>query len=308
MLLDEDRTFKHSLDEQTSFQQRLHLDALDRALAKHEEVRESAERIRERVELEIEAERRRRAVEERRAADKVRREVAEQELAEERRQLEESKARERERDKKQSLRKDQEESQRKIEGQRQQEAEEKARKEKEEVEAANKKAKQEAEVREAEKQTAPQKTSPTERQPNGVSTATKSPPLTAQMSASKGVDAVEGLPQGLVSGIAEREAVHNQYLDLHKRLKQMREHVSNETKKVPGLKNRLSEWRRAIQKCCGQLSKVVSEEGKTSNRRAVSIISISSDAFFPRLTTSFRRKKSFNTSTLPLKSQSLALM
>ena len=270
LLINDDRNFKRSLDEQSAAQQKLHLEALDRALAKHEEVRESAERARERVELEIERERRRRGEEERKAVEKARRELEEQKLAEQRRQLEETRAREEERKKQEAIRREQEDAKRRAESQKQQEEEERARKARQEKEEADRKARQDAEERQRQQQAengiqaAAQRPSAPGLVPNG--TAASSGPVSVPLAAPT---APSDFPQGLVSSTDEREAIHNRYLELHKRLKQMREHVSEETKKVPGLKNQLSDWRRAIHKCCGQLSKGTTPDIKNNNQRAM---------------------------------------
>lgn len=288
MLVNDDRAFKRSLDEQTTAQQKLHLEALDRALAKHDEVRTSAERARERVELELERERRRREEEEVKAIEKARRELEEQKLAEQRRQLEEAKVREEERKRREALNREQEEVRRNTEAQKQREADEtrrrsEARKEQEaeqlrkstEESARIEEARRSSELRDREQQRMPngsqtsmQQTVAATVQPNGISPISR-PFVRSPATSTQALQMPTNLPRGLVSSSEEREALHNRYLDLHKRLKQMREQVSNEVKKVSGLKNQLSDWRRAIQKCVGQLGKGSSDDIKASNKRAV---------------------------------------
>lgn len=51
-----------------------------------------------------------------------------------------------------------------------------------------------------------------------------------------------------------RERLHKRYLELHKSLKQMREYVVTESKKLPDLKSKIGDWRREITKCMGQLT------------------------------------------------------
>ena len=272
MLINDDRTFKRSLDEQTAVQQRLHLNALDRALAKHEEVRESAERARERVELEIERERCRRAEEERKAVERARRELEEQRLEEQRREVEAERVREETRRRQEAVKKEQEDARRNSEAQRQREEQEKAVTARRDKEEADRKARQDAEAkqREAQAQSERQQQSSPLARPNGIASVPRPTPTPSQPApTSQPVQPPSNLPQGLVSSTDERSSIHRQYLHLHKRLKQMRLDVLNETKKVTGLKNQLSDWRRAIAKCCGQLSKSGGEEAKQSNRRAM---------------------------------------
>ena len=294
MLINDDRAFHKSLDEQTAVQQKLHIQALDRALAKHEEVRESAERARERVELEIEREHRRREEEEKKAVEKARRDLEEQKLAEQRRQLEESKAREEERRKQEALKREEEDHKRDADARKQREAEQsrqraESQKQQEAAETSRKAAQEQSERVEVVRRSfgaqdgqspqlqrqspaVTQQPAASTSQTNGVSSAHT--PTAPRSQAPSGTVQASQLPtggvQGLVSSKQDREAVHRQYLDLHKRLKQMRVQVSEEVKKIPGLKNQLSDWRRAIQKCCGQLGKAGTEDVKASNRRVVS--------------------------------------
>lgn len=270
-LIVDDRAFRSSLNEQTAAQAKLHVDAIDRALAKHQQVRESAERTRERIELEAERVQREKDENERKAVEKARRDLEEQRLAEERRRLDEENARAAERQKQEALKREQEEAKRNAEAQRQQAEEERARKEREDKEAAESKAKEETDARqraqeaEAQKQKAQQQTSTATPQSNGLGT---SQPISTPQTASQTV--ASDLPKGLVSTMDEREHLHRRYLDLHKRLKTMRKQVLAQAQQIPGFKNKLSDWRRSIQKCCGQLSKAATAEAKESNKRAVS--------------------------------------
>lgn len=312
MLINDDRAFKRSLDEQTAAQQKLHLEALDRALAKHDEVRTSAERARERVELEIERERRRREEEEIKAIEKARQDLEEQKLAEQRRQLEDAKVREEERRKQEALKRDQEEARRNAEAQKQRDAEEsrrqyEARKQQEAAEASRRATQERVErvdpprqdlrVKDGQalqvqvqSQPVTQQPSALTLQPNGISSSPRPTPSSLQgpTSSIQASQLPTDLPKGLVSSAEEREAVHNRYLDLHKRLKQMRGEVSEEVKKVSGLKNQLSDWRRAIHKCIGQLGKGTADDVKAGNRRAVSELNDITN-FIPDVLTLFNR-------------------
>ena len=288
MLVNDDRAFKQSLDEQTATQQRLHLRALDRALARHEEVRQSAELARERVELEIEKERRRREEEERKAVEKARRDLEEQKLAEERRKLEDARVRDEERKKQDALKREQEEAKQKAEAQKQQDEQERARKVVQQKEEADRKARQDAEAKAREQQAQKEKQKAAQFPPaspglksNGVASSTGPTSALSQPPASRSQTSqgpVE-IPKGLISSPQELAASHAHYLDLHKRLKQMREQVAEECKKI-GKKEQLSDWRRAIKKCVGQIIKATTDEAKASNRRAVSIHSPIKDHWY----------------------------
>ena len=275
MLINDDRNFKRSLDEQTAAQHKLHIDALDRALAKHQEVRESADRTRQRIELEIETERRRKIAEEQRAFERAKQEREEQE---QRQRLEKERDEEEARKRREAFQREQEEATRKAEAEKQRVEEEKARRQQQEKQDADIRAKQEAEAREKQQQAqndrqrAAQQPSQHFPQVNGASTTAPTTSSSIQPAAPTQSSTPANTPQGLISSTNEREAVHQKYLNLHKGLKQMRHHVFDEAKKVPGLKDQVSDWRRTIQKCCGQLGKGSSEEIKATNRAAVSYI------------------------------------
>lgn len=287
MLVNDERAFKRSLDEQTAVQQRKHMVALDDALAKHKAVRERAERTRERVELELERERRRREEDEKKAVEQARRDVEEQKLQEQRRQLEDAKVREEERKKQQALSQEQEELKQSVEAQKQREAEHSRRqsevRKQQEAEQVRRAAQEEAQRAESTRQQAEnsqrQQQSaaqqiPASAQQNGVSSIPRSAAPTASTPAasSQAQMGLSNAPNGIVTSTEDREAVHRQYLELHQRLKQMRAQVSEEVKKVQGLKDQLSDWRRAIKKCVGQLMKGSTDEIKRKNRRSVSAL------------------------------------
>ena len=59
-------------------------------------------------------------------------------------------------------------------------------------------------------------------------------------------DLAKELPQGIVSSKDEREQVHQQYLALHKRLKDMRQYVGREFGRTADLKSQLVHWRRKV--------------------------------------------------------------
>ena len=287
MLLNDDRAFARSLDERTAEQTRLHEEALNRAMAKHAEVREGAEREFERIELENERERRRRDVEQKKAIEKARADLEEQKIAEQRRQVEAAKSQEEARRRQgelkrqqEDVKREQEQGMRDAEARRQRGAEEVKRQEEVRQRQANdavERATQgsvangdpalEGPAGKAITQSSLQNGILGNIQPNALtngSTNSQALPISAPMKQSLAIQ------QGIVTSTSERERVHDQYLTLHRRLKQMRMEVSEQAKNVPGLKNRLSDWRRAIQKCCGQLGKGGTDEVKAQNKRAVS--------------------------------------
>lgn len=281
MLVNDDRAFKRSLDEQTAVQQKRHIEALNDALAKHKAVRERAERARERVELELERDRRQREEDEKKAIEKARRDVEEQKLQEQRRQLEDAKVREEERKKQEVLNQEQEELRQSVEAQKHREAEhsrrqsevrqqeaEQLRKSTQEAAQRAESARQASEAQQKQQQATSQQNSATTLRQNGASSLTGS--AARSIPSTQVPDNSANLPRGIISTAEERMTVHKQYLDLHQRLKQMREQVSQEVKKISGLKDQLSDWRRAIKKCVGQLMKGSSDEIKRKNKRVVS--------------------------------------
>lgn len=275
MLVKEERNLRSSLDGQSAAQHKLHVEALDRALAKHERVRESAERTRVRIELELELERRRVEEAEERAKEKARRDLEEQALEKERRRLEAEKAEAEARRKQEALKREQEEAKRKAETERQRrEEEEKAAKAKQDKDEADRKAREAEEARqkaqqaEAEKQKAAQEAAAAKPQSNGISGAQGALRTPTATPATASNHLTVEVPKGLVSTAEEREQTHRQYMDLHRRLKIMRQQVLDEAKRL-GVKNQLSDSRRTIQKCCGQLSKLSTPEAKETNKRVV---------------------------------------
>ena len=255
-LIDDDRAFKKKLDENSLEQQKLQVDALDRALAKHEEVRQSAERVREMVEIELQRERVKRREEELRANEEARKKLVEEKAVAER-LAEEGRRREEERKQQEAQRRQQEEARRLAEQENlKQEAEESARQRAaQEKEAAERKAQQDAVAHAKQREAA--SSSQIGAQPNGIS-STSTPSAQPTIAAAK----------GLVSDRQEREKVHVRYLELHRRLKGMRQDVLKACKSQGNLKNMVGDWRRQIKKCCGQLNKV----DKEANRRVVSAI------------------------------------
>ncbi|KAI6795672.1 hypothetical protein KC363_g1665 [Hortaea werneckii] len=258
MMLDGNKAFTQELDTKSSEQEKLHRQALDEALQRHEKVRQSAERAREQLQIEIELENRRREEEEKRRLEEARRKLAEEETAKQRRELEEAKRREEERKQQEALKREKEEQSRRAEAQKQREEQEKterkAAQEKEEAdrkareEAAAKAKQQEAQQSKPPPQPAVQPTQPAQPAPSQINpSAGSSAPATQQATSKEAA-------QGLVSTNEQREAVHQKYLALHKHLKKVRAHVEDECKKR-GIKNQLSDMRREVNKIMGQINK-----------------------------------------------------
>ncbi|KAI7369648.1 hypothetical protein KC354_g1804 [Hortaea werneckii] len=255
MMLDGNKAFTQELDTKSSEQEKLHRQALEEALQRHEKVRQSAERAREQLQIEIELENRRREEEEKRRLEEARRKLAEEETAKQRRELEEAKRREEERKQQEALKREKEEQSRRAEAQKQREEQEKTeRKAAQEKEEADRKAREEAAAK-AKQQEAqqskppprpavqPAQPAPTQTKPSAGGPA----PATQQATSKEAA-------QGLVSTNEQREAVHQKYLALHKHLKKVRAYVEDECKKR-GIKNQLSDMRREVNKIMGQINK-----------------------------------------------------
>ncbi|OTA38232.1 hypothetical protein BTJ68_01570 [Hortaea werneckii EXF-2000] len=258
MMLDGNKAFTQELDTKSSEQEKLHRQALEEALQRHEKVRQSAERAREQLQIEIELENRRREEEEKRRLEEARRKLAEEETAKQRRELEEAKRREEERKQQEALKREKEEQSRRAEAQKQREEQEKTeRKAAQEKEEADRKAREEAAAK-AKQQEAQQSKPPPQQ---AVQPAQPAQPAPSQINQSAGSSAPatqqitsKEAAQGLVSTNEQREAVHQKYLALHKHLKKVRAYVEDECKKR-GIKNQLSDMRREVNKIMGQINK-----------------------------------------------------
>ncbi|KAF9640232.1 GLE1-like protein [Lasiodiplodia theobromae] len=243
MLIDSDRKFHSELDRASAEQEKKHLEALAAAAAEHERVRQSAERVAEKFRLQVEQERRRREEYEHRELERIRQENARIEAQTRQRQLDEVKRKE-------------EEQRRAAEEARALEvAEERLRKQKaqEEADAAKRKAEQEERERKEREESAAAaaaakaraeeaakiQQAPAPAVTNGAATATAARPPAGTNSA-------------LVSPLTEREAVHKEYLEIHQRLKPLREKFKQEFRRDPALKE-FSNIRRQIRQKIGQL-------------------------------------------------------
>ncbi|KAK4543733.1 hypothetical protein LTR36_005378 [Oleoguttula mirabilis] len=282
LVIDEDNAFNRSLDIQDAEQAKLHREALDRALQEHEAVRQSAERAREQLELEIKREHLRREDEEKRGVEKARRELAEEEAGQQRRQLEEATRQEEERKQRELLKREQEEQQRRVEAQKQREEQEKAeRKAAQEKEEADRKAREEAAARQRQQQAQkrdpplPQQAPPPP-QPRNAFTTSLQPPQPAQPpTAQQQAPTAQSQPTNeaakhLVSSVQEREAVHRRYLDLWQRLKVMRKSIEQQCQ-AAGFKD-LGNWRRDMRSRLGQLNKVDRQANVATLRKVRAVL------------------------------------
>lgn len=289
--IDEERSFRKKLDEHADEQERLHREALARSLREHEEVRLSAERARERLELEMERVKRQQEEAERAALDRARRAKAEEEAAAERRRVEEAKRQEQQLKEAAARQRELEETKQRMEDQKRQQEADKVKREQDRAKAeTERKAKEQAEAQKKARETnhvrftpsvagdsvgsstgAPPATQPAA-QLNGLSGASQpSIPLTLaqKRTAGPGFTATTGtlMPQGIVTPAEDVVAEHQRYMDLHQRLKTMRSKtLSDYETRNKALKSQLGDMRRQLNKTMGQLNK----KDKAANSVAVS--------------------------------------
>lgn len=265
---DQDRHLQQDLDDQIAQQARRHNEALAQASAEHDRVRKNAEIARERVELEIERERQRREAEEKDRLEqerqaKVAREAeerAKQRAVLERQQKEHS-ARAAEEREIQAAKARLEEHERQkaadVEARDRQAAEEAARAREKAREAAANAAKAREEAQKAAQKAAQAPSSQPAAVPQ-VTPPSQPGPAISQVQPST----ASTLPPSSDPIHSEFEDLHKRYVGLHKQLKQMRQYVIVESKKIPALKTRLGDWRREISKSMGQLT-----SDKAQNRK-----------------------------------------
>jgi nucleoporin GLE1 len=245
-----DHAFHQALDDQMSTQRSLHITALEQALAQHTAVRQEAERALEQHQLEEHRRRLHEQEQERsRLAEIHKRLLVEQEMHRHNEML-----RQREKD----------EAQRLIERQRQEELNREAERkeaqllmEKEAAAAAEQKAREETANAVAAQEKAAQAAQIAKEANRTATSVTATPMPTSQQSTN----------HLITSPMQQRQSIHADFRALHLRLKAMRKQVLDECKQGPikGLKNQVSDWRRSIGKCCGQLSPT----NKEGNRRAM---------------------------------------
>ncbi|KAF2767982.1 GLE1-domain-containing protein [Teratosphaeria nubilosa] len=304
LYLNEEKTFRDVLNAQTAEQERLHKEALREALERHEAVRESAERARAQLELEIRIERQKRAEREKAELAKKERELAEAKAAAEHRELEEAKRQEQERKQRQALQRVKEEQARRAEAQKQQEAKDKAEREaaRQKGEADRKaredaKAREDTAARERERQAAAKPPAqPAAAITHGAGSHASAPASSVTQQAGDAL--AQAVNQGLVSNLQKREQEHEQYLQIHSKLKALRNRVqqilaqmtkdanaAHQAKinarqapersraEMPPAKQKMDYWKQEIRKKIGQLNKVDKNENKQKLAEVRAILS-----------------------------------
>ncbi len=248
LYLDTDRGFLARLDEAAEERAKEHVEALEYSKAQHERVRQSADIARQRFELEVEKERQRREDDERTALDRQRRELVERETAERQRQREALERIEEERQKAAEEARAVAEAQARLKVQQERESAEKRRREAEQAEP-DRKAREAAEAAERTKQ---------EDQPRALPPApppviSQPPPRQSQPPAAS--NTASDISQ-LRSSLAQKEAVHQLYLDLHKRLKDFRRWMNGLRTQHPVLKAKMGPHRREMKIQISKLTRV----------------------------------------------------
>ena len=273
ILIRDSTSFNRSLDLQAAEQEKLHSAALELSARQHEEVRASAERVRRKVELEIERARRERVEQDEREIEQRERELRAVEREAQRRRAEAERVEreevEREEAERGRLAKLEVESREREERERRvrEDAERRAREDAERTarEVAERTAREEAEARESAARPPPPlvKTTPAVRFTNGVNgTALNTPTNPAGPSTQvPPKSAAAAAKAALTSSSQERMASHKLYLDLHIRLKAMRKHVFAECVKL-GTHNDLSDMRRGVKSKLGMLNFATPAENK----------------------------------------------
>lgn len=249
--LSQDEAFFAHLDEEFRKREKLHESALAAAAAKHNSVREDARAIGERIERER-RERQERANEQRLREeaielDRLRQEKAEQELAARRREILITQKADAERQQAEEAArvKAEADQQQALEKQRQAEREAQKAEERKQL-AQNEESRQAA------------ASGPAAAEPAGRDSSRPGQWAVVPL-ASTSVDS------GRNRSVSKPDPLHQQYLDIHQRLKQFRKSFIEYGKQHPELKAKTGNARREIRKCVGQLI-----EGKGANRVPVS--------------------------------------
>ena len=238
-----DHEMQLRLDREMCLWEKEHLLSLRMAAEEHERVYQRAKRAQERVRLEFERRRREQEEEEEREYERQKKLQIDQEIAgQERRAAEARNLQERQRAAEEAQRRAEEET-REAE-RRRNEDQERTAKRAEQEEAAIQQAAEEANQRqkqvtrhEDQSQPVVLSTEPPS-VPNGVPSAVESQDGSSAMTTS----------------LADREAEHGRYLEIHKQLKHMRKAVLEQCKTNKQLKTQVGDWRREIRKTAGQLT------------------------------------------------------
>ncbi|KAI9827446.1 MAG: hypothetical protein M1832_004795 [Thelocarpon impressellum] len=251
--------FSARLDRDFRDREAAHRAALDQAAAEHERVRQSAEVARQRFEHEVQKEIKRRQDEEARELDKIRQEKAERELAERRRDIEHARREEATR-----MMAEEEEANARAAAAA---AETRRRDEKDRAEAVEGRLRAQRAEAEAEAETRQRAAAVA-----GLASQTPaqaSSPLPAQQADQRPVDHSAGHASQAGSGTTpavkgtwgDRDGEHQEYRQIHQRLKQLRTFMVQGAKQNPDLKRHMGDMRREIRKRVGQCT-----EGRGANK------------------------------------------
>ena len=246
-----DHDFYLQLEHKARESEAAHLKALAAAAARHEQIRQRADIIRETVELEIENERARHAEAERVKLEQARREKAEREVAEKRRLIAEAQRVEAER------RKAEEDARVKAEADARQRREETERQQQDAARAAAERHKQHSLQKQKEQEeaaaAAARAREEQKRHTQIPAAATPTNPTQRVPNVGKEASITEGF-----------DGKQQHYVEVHRRLKQLRHDMLGLARQEPNLKKQLGEMRREIRKSVGQLT-----EGRGANKAPV---------------------------------------
>lgn len=264
--IDTEKAYQKLLDERAREQKQKHLEGLDKALEKHELVQRSARECVERIQLEQqqvrlrqEAEERRRLEEERRKLEETRRKIAEEE--QKRQDAERKQQQEREAE---LRRKQEQEAAQKVAEQKRKEDEEARQKAEREKAAAEKEAKDKAAAEQAAR---------TQQQSQQQSQTQQAQPQ--QVKAQAGPAAVNGAPtqqapSSIMSDEADRQKLHDAYMGIHQRLKEVRQTVRKAMEDNQQLKASLTAMTSQMKKSVGQISR----KDKKANKEKVCKVTV----------------------------------
>ena len=254
LFISDQAEFLERLDRENAAREKIHREALAAAAAAHEKVRQSVELERRRLDEHVKAERERRDAKARREIEELQRERAAREAEEKR--LEVERAKEREEEKKRLA---------ELDRQHQEINEATRLREQKEKEEAERRVRDQQAAQQQEKQ---QSIAPTPQKPQtpafSQSTTPINPPPTLPQPAPQTTSSSTRpvVPQANnASRDSGLENEHTQYLEIHKRLKELRTFMTAESKKIPALKESMGDMRRQIRKCVGQLTHSKTQKG-----------------------------------------------
>lgn len=250
LLVDDDRSFKKKLDEESQLQQKRHVEALEKALAQHEAVRKSAEHTYETIQLEAERQRLAREIEQKRKLEDERRRLAEAQEAERRRLEAERKEAEERKQRAEELEREQKaKAERDAAEKKQQEDEARAREQAaKDRAAAEQRAKDEAAANQAQQTQQQQQQVQNESQIASSEQDVAAAVATAQQTAPASSQAVGSTRE-------DRVKAHNAYLQIHARCKVLRKEIDSLKSSDRGLYDTIKDNARQVKQNVGQLTK-----------------------------------------------------